>query len=42
MATAKTKTVKKQINQIPDIFIGGTFEEIKTDLIDWLGGQEEF
>ena len=39
MATAKTKTVKKQINQIPDIFIGGTFEEIKTDLIVGAGVQ---
>ncbi|UQJ95544.1 baseplate wedge subunit [Klebsiella phage CPRSB] len=31
MATAKTKTVKKQINQIPDI-LSGYFEEIKTDI----------
>ncbi|UQJ95060.1 baseplate wedge subunit [Klebsiella phage CPRSA] len=29
MATAKTKTVKKQINQIPDIFIGGTLKKLK-------------
>lgn len=35
-------TVKKQINQIPDQFVGATFEEIKSDLIDWLRGQEEF
>ncbi|AIK68136.1 baseplate wedge subunit [Citrobacter phage IME-CF2] len=35
-------TVKKQINQIPDIFVGATFDEIKSDLINWLRGQEEF
>ncbi|QDH49019.1 baseplate wedge subunit [Pantoea phage Phynn] len=35
-------TLKKTINQIPDIFVGATFEEIKSDLINWLRGQEEF
>lgn len=35
-------TVKKQINQIPDIFVGATFDEIKSDLINWLRGQDEF
>ncbi|QBX32834.1 baseplate wedge subunit [Aeromonas phage Asfd_1] len=27
---------------LPDIFKGGTFEEIKADLIDWLRNQDEF
>lgn len=27
---------------IPDIFKGATFDEIKSDLIDWLGNQDEF
>lgn len=27
---------------IPDIFKGATFDEIKGDLIDWLGNQDEF
>lgn len=35
-------TTRKQINQIPDIFVGATFDEIKSDLIDWLRGQDEF
>ena len=35
-------TLKKQINQIPDSFVGATFDEIKKDLINWLHGQEEF
>lgn len=35
-------TLKKQINQIPDSFVGATFDEIKKDLINWLNGQTEF
>lgn len=29
-------------NAIPEIFIGGTFAEIKQNLIEWLNGQNEF
>lgn len=35
-------TLKKQINQIPDQFIGATFDEIKSNITDWLRGQDEF
>lgn len=35
-------TTNKQINQIPDQFVGATFDEIKKDLINWLRGQDEF
>ncbi|QFR55791.1 baseplate wedge protein [Yersinia phage JC221] len=34
--------LKKQINTIPDQFIGATFDDIKVDLINWLRGQDEF
>ena len=37
-----TLNLKKQINQIPDQFIGASFDEIKLDLINWLRGQDEF
>lgn len=29
-------------NAIPEIFVGGTFAEIKQNLIEWLNGQNEF
>lgn len=29
-------------NAIPEIFVGGTFAEIKNNLIEWLQGQNEF
>ncbi|QXV75541.1 baseplate wedge subunit [Escherichia phage AdolfPortmann] len=29
-------------NAIPEIFVGGTFTEIKQNLIEWLNGQNEF
>ena len=29
-------------NAIPEIFIGGTFAEIKQNIIEWLHGQNEF
>ena len=32
----------KNVNAIPDIFTGATFEEIKKDIINWLKGQTEF
>lgn len=34
--------LKKQVNSVPEVFIGATFEEIKADLIDWLRTQKEF
>lgn len=36
------KSLKRQVNEIPNIFIGATFEEIKKNLIDWLRGQDDF
>ncbi|WWQ13030.1 baseplate wedge protein [Morganella phage vB_Mm5] len=34
--------LKKQINKIPDVYSGATFNEIKRDLISWLKNQDEF
>lgn len=32
----------RKANAVPEIFIGGTFDEIKQNLIEWLQGQNEF
>ncbi|QPB12441.1 baseplate wedge subunit [Providencia phage PSTCR6] len=32
----------RQVNSIPEVFIGATFDEIKKNLIDWLRTQNEF
>lgn len=32
----------RAVNAIPEVFTGGTFQEIKADLINWLQGQDEF
>ncbi|QYN80327.1 baseplate wedge subunit [Kosakonia phage 305] len=32
----------RQVNAIPKVFVGATFEEIKKNIIDWLSGQDEF
>ncbi|QQG32076.1 baseplate wedge subunit [Citrobacter phage CkP1] len=42
MAEPINYQLTRTVNAIPDIFIGGTFHEIKRDLLDWLRGQNEF
>lgn len=42
MADPINYQLTRTANAIPDIFIGGTFNEIKRDLLDWLRGQNEF
>lgn len=32
----------RQVNAIPQVFVGATFDEIKKNIIDWMSGQEEF
>ncbi|BBC78221.1 baseplate wedge subunit [Escherichia phage EcS1] len=32
----------RTVNAIPEAFVGGTFDEIKKNLTDWLRGQKEF
>lgn len=34
--------LKKTVNAIPQVFVGGTFDEIKRDWMNWLSGQDEF
>ncbi|SCN45848.1 baseplate wedge subunit [Cronobacter phage Pet-CM3-4] len=34
--------LKRTANAIPEVFIGGTFQEIKKNFVDWLRGQNEF
>lgn len=34
--------LKRTANAIPEVFIGGTFQEIKKNYTDWLKGQNEF
>ncbi|ANA49493.1 baseplate wedge subunit [Salmonella phage vB_SnwM_CGG4-1] len=42
MADPINYQLTRTVNAIPDIFVGGTFGEIKRDLLDWLRGQNEF
>lgn len=46
MATTTTQPVNyqltKTVNAIPKAFTGATFEEIKSDLLDWISSQDEF
>ncbi|AWD90302.1 baseplate wedge subunit [Erwinia phage Cronus] len=46
MATTTNQPVNYQltrtVNAIPDVFSGATFEEIKSDLLDWISSQDEF
>lgn len=45
MTTTTTYThgqLQRTVNAIPNVFVGGTFEEIKLDLVNWLSGQDEF
>jgi hypothetical protein len=42
MADPINYQLTRTVNAIPDIFVGGTFQEIKRDLLDWLRGQNEF
>lgn len=46
MATTTNQPVNYQltrtVNAIPTVFSGATFEEIKSDLLDWLSSQDEF
>ena len=41
MAEPINYQLTRTANAIPDIFIGGTFNEIKRDLLDWLRGQND-
>lgn len=34
--------LKRQVNSIPEVFTSATFEELKTDFVNWLRGQDEF
>ncbi|AEJ90218.1 baseplate wedge subunit [Acinetobacter phage ZZ1] len=34
--------LQRTVNAIPEVFVGATFQEIKTALINWLSGQKEF
>lgn len=34
--------LKRTVNALPEVFVGATFQETKTDLINWLRGQKEF
>ena len=34
--------LNRTVNAIPEVFIGGTFQEIKKNYTDWLKGQNEF
>ncbi len=34
--------LQRTVNAIPDVFVGATFQEIKTALTNWLSGQKEF
>lgn len=34
--------LKRQVNNIPEVFNSATFEELKTDFVNWLRGQDEF
>lgn len=36
------QSLKRQVNNIPSIFAGATFDEIKRDFVDWLSTQDEF
>ncbi|AHY25410.1 baseplate wedge subunit [Serratia phage PS2] len=36
------QSLKRQVNNIPVIFAGATFDEIKKDFVDWLSTQDEF
>lgn len=43
MATQPTNyQLTRQVNAIPEVFVGATFDEIKKNIIDWLSGQDEF
>lgn len=46
MATTTNQPVNYQltraVNAIPTVFSGATFEEIKSDLLNWLSSQDEF
>lgn len=42
MATNQHGQLQRTVNAIPDVFVGATFQEIKTALINWLSGQKEF
>lgn len=43
MATQPTNyQLTRNVNAIPEAFVGATFEEIKKNLTDWLRGQNEF
>ncbi|QQV89012.1 baseplate wedge subunit [Providencia phage PSTRCR_121] len=34
--------LKRQVNSIPEVFTSATFDELKTDFINWLRSQDEF
>lgn len=36
------KTIKRQINEVPEVFINATFDELKGSLIDFYKSQDEF
>ena len=42
MANKQNGQLNRTVNAIPDVFIGGTFQENKNSLLNWLGGQDEF
>lgn len=42
MTTPVNYQLTRTANAIPEIFVGGTFAEIKQNLIEWLNGQNEF
>ena len=42
MTTPVNYQLTRTVNAIPEIFVGGTFAEIKQNLIEWLNGQNEF
>lgn len=43
MATQPTNyQLTRQVNAIPQVFVGATFDEIKKNIIDWMSGQTEF
>lgn len=36
------KTIKRQINEVPEVFVSATFDEFKQSLIDFYKSQDEF
>lgn len=42
MTTLTNGQLVRTVNAIPEVFTGGTFQEVKADLINWLRGQDEF